>query len=430
MKRYGLRLAAALLLLGPVFLTSCKRDTVDPAYQGDPYFTVEGDKAAGFTADLAGNTDSPEVYIIRSNRDWAVTARDAYDWIKVYPAEGKLDGTFKVYVTENLSFEARTAYFAYVVDGEEQPTLMTVNQPANVPSLSIADEYKISKDGGDFTIPVAATVPFDFEYPEATWFRVTAVGKKSITINVDKASAPRKGDLTIVGTGDYSNLRATIEVAQGSNLLDLPVYWAFSTELSAGYKDYFTDADHNALPANTGEGALSFYFLNKSLDVDAKELYYVGGTGHPFVSGVFPNDYWEFKIPAPDLPAGTKIRFTGLARPSATGQKFWRMDISDGLNKDSTYIFRSVPELKDTTVGGVQIKYTHEMKPAENITIDETFELKNAVKDGFFIMRFVCAGNWQASGEGALGAPNGGTHRWAGTPTDSPKFEVVFNPND
>jgi hypothetical protein len=430
MRKCGLCLTASMLLLSSAILTSCKDNgiTVDPTIKD--YFTVEDNKVAGFTAPLAGNTDSPEVYIVRSNASWVITPQGDYDWIKVYPSEGNLDGTFKVYVDENLTFEERTAYFAYVVDGIEQPTLMTVTQPANVPALSVADEYKCSKDGGEFKIPVTVTIPFDFEYPEATWFRVTAVGSSYVTIDVDPASAPRKGTLTLVGTGTYSDMSASIVIIQGSNLLDLPVYWAFSADLMADYKGTFTDDDNNALPANTGEGYISFHFVNSSLDTDGKEMRYVGSTGHPYVTGVFPGDYWEFKIPAPNLPQGTKIRFTGLTRPSATGQKFWRMEISDGINADSTYKFRDVPELKDTTLNGTDVQYTHEMLNASNIQIDETFELQNSVTDGYFIMRFICAANWQANGNGALSVPNGGTHRWAGTETDAPKFEVVYNPNE
>ena len=108
------------------------------------------------------------------------------------------------------------------------------------------------------------------------------------------------------------------------------------------------------------------------------------------------------------------------------------MEISDGMNSDSTYIFRDVPVLKDTTINGTKVEYTHEMLSGVDITVDETFELKNSVTDGYFILRFICAANWQASGAGPLAQPNGGTHRWSGAyeSETSPKFEVTYNPNE
>ena len=429
-------LIALAVALSAVVLTSCK-DTTDHRYDGDPTFTIENDKQAGFAAPLAGNEDKPEVFTVRSNRDWVITPQAAYDWIKVYPAEGKLDGQFKVYVEKNLTFTARTAYFAYVVDGEEQPTLLTVTQPANVPMLSASDEVKISKDGGTVKIPVTATVDFDFKYPEESWFRVTSIGSNFVTITVDPANAPRKGTLKLVGKGEYATLSHSIRITQGSNLLDLPVSWAFSASLMADYASTFSSSaslatEANALPAFSGEGYLSFYFLNPSLDVNKARTRVIGSTGQPYVTGVWPDDYWEFKIPAPNLPKGTKIHFTGKTRPSATGQKFWRMEISDGMNSDSTYIFRDVPVLKDTTINGTKVEYTHEMLSGVDITVDETFELKNSVTDGYFILRFICAANWQASGAGPLAQPNGGTHRWSGAyeSETSPKFEVTYNPNE
>ena len=427
---------ALAIALSAVVLTSCK-DTTDHRYDGDPAFTIEKDKQAGFTAPLAGNEDSPEVFTVRSNRDWVVKAQATYDWIKVYPAEGKLDGIFKVYVAKNLTFVERKAYFAYVVDGEEQPTLLTVIQPANVPMLSASDEIKCTKDGGIVKIPVTSTVDFDFKYPVESWFRVTSIGSTFVTIAVDPATAPRKGTLTLVGKGDYSNLVWSIKIIQGSNLLDLPVSWAFSASLMSDYSSTFSSsassaAVANSLPAFSGEGYISFYFVDESVDVNKARTRVVGSTGQPYVTGVWPGDYWEFKIPAPNLPKGTKVRFTGKTRPSATGQKFWRMQISDGMNADSTYKFRDVPALKDTTLNGTKVQYTHEMLSAVDITVDETFELQNTVTDGFFIMRFICAGNWQAGGSGALSAPNGGTHRWSGAyeSDTSPKFEVTYNPNE
>ena len=428
--------AALAIALSAVLLTSCQ-DKTDHRYDGDPAFTIENNKQAGFTAPLAGNEDKPEVFIVRSNRDWVITPQDSYDWVKVYPAEGKLDGQFKVYVSSNLTFKARTAYFSYVVGGEEQPTLLTVTQPANVPMLSASDEVKISKDGGTVKIPVTSTVDFDFEYPAESWFRVASIGSNFVTITVDKASAPRKGYLKLVGKGDYSNLNWTIKVVQGSNLLDLPVSWAFSASLMADYSSTFLSSaslatEANALPAFSGEGYLSFYFVDASVDINKARTRMVGSTGQPYVTGVWPGDYWEFKIPAPNLPKGTKIHFTGKTRPSATGQKFWRMQISDGMNADSTYKFRDVPVLKDTTLNGTKVEYTHEMLSAVDITVDETFELQNSVTDGYFILRFICAANWQASGSGPLAQPNGGTHRWSGAyeSDTSPKFEVTYNPNE
>ena len=179
--------------------------------------------------------------------------------------------------------------------------------------------------------------------------------------------------------------------------------------------------------SNVTEGGLIQYFQIDKTQIDTlgKAARTVGGTGHPFVSGAWPGDYWLFTLgenDRPEYPAGTKLHITFLTRVSATGQKYWMLEYWDGAE------WKPAAEVKDGSVGegdAVQ-NFQYNFEPTKNTSnskVDVTWTLASATKTPMF--RYMCMANWQYNGNGALEAPNGGTCRIAGADGTSPIFEVV-----
>lgn len=213
--------------------------------------------------------------------------------------------------------------------------------------------------------------------------------------------------------------------------LDVPAEWAFSAELMSAYTDQFVT--NNAFKSNiSGNGTIGFVFQDGVADPDAKRVKVIGGTGHPYVTGVWPGDYWLFSVPVTNFRAGTKVNITFITRPSGTGHRFWTLEYLDGSE------WKPAGELKTLAVEGVgEVKYTHDMNDLNNgdsnHKVDVTVTFAKSIADGKVQFRFVCAANWQNNNSGALEKPNGGTHRIAGAPADaaagtantSPKIMVV-----
>ena len=148
--------------------------------------------------------------------------------------------------------------------------------------------------------------------------------------------------------------------------------------------------------------------------------YRVGSTGHPFVTGVWPGDYWLFTATdGKEYPAGTKLHISFLTRVSGTGQKYWTLEYWDGE------AWQPTDELQTETETGKSVQYNF-IEQKSNVTVDKTFTLAKACTQMQF--RMVCMANWTA-GNKELTSPNGGTCRLASDASDldgtSPVFEVV-----
>lgn len=186
---------------------------------------------------------------------------------------------------------------------------------------------------------------------------------------------------------------------------------------TAGDNGMYVDANGKSV----GGGRITFEQVDKSSysgTTDPK--YIVGGTGHPYVTGVWPGDAWVFTATdGNEYPAGTKLHIKYLTRCSGTGQKYWKLEYWDG---DS---WQPTDELKTETESGKSVQYNFE-ESKSNVTVDKTFTLSKACT----VMRFrmVCVVNWTL-GKKVLDAPNGGTCRLAADAADidgtSPVFEVV-----
>ena len=209
--------------------------------------------------------------------------------------------------------------------------------------------------------------------------------------------------------------------------------WVFTADAMAdaatGYAATFTGADKEAgdggqyVNANVaGNGKISYVQIDKTtLDADGKAARTVGSTGHPYVTGIWPGDYWLFE--ATDgyaYPAGTSVSISYITRTSKTGHKYWRLEYIDGTEWKA-----AMPTTK-YTLNGEEIEYNIAMENdgKTNVAVNTTVTLSAATKDIKF--RMVCAGNGQSSDEAAIAAPNGGTCRIAGDDTGtSPVIKVL-----
>lgn len=191
-----------------------------------------------------------------------------------------------------------------------------------------------------------------------------------------------------------------------SSLEGFPVQWTIGIGNTAD-KINFTETFPNQgyIDAVEGGGRITYVSLDSKQDPNNKFTRVVGSGGDPYVTGAWPGDYWEFKSDSP-VSAGTILRISFEAATSATGHKFWRLEYRDG----EEWIVPSSLK-KETDEPGETIVYTHIMKPSSSdpVQVAATVKYNNTTDAAHF--RFVCAANWQSSGNGKLDAPNGGTMR-------------------
>lgn len=154
---------------------------------------------------------------------------------------------------------------------------------------------------------------------------------------------------------------------------------------TAGDNGMYVEANGKSV----GSGRITFVQVDKTsfpVASDPNPKYYVGGTGHPYVTGVWPEDAWVFTATdGNEYPAGTKLHIKYLTRCSGTGQKYWRLEYWDGE------AWQPTDELKIETESGTSAKYNFE-ESKNNVSVDKTFVLAKACTEMQF--RMVCVANW------------------------------------
>lgn len=293
--------------------------------------------------------------------------------------------------------------------------------------------------------PISVTLKSNWDWSiveEAdAWYSVSpAAGEAdqeyTLTITpTDNTGDMRYGLVTIrtvevLGQSGIFEITISQETGSGSSApmtgLDKPVEWFFN---GASGTDYTTPTkqfvEDNSLRAVSGVGYLSFThtYVDGQGNPDPDCERFIGGTGQPYVTGVWPGDYWLFRVPVKNFKAGTNVRFSGVSRISGTGQKYWRLEYLDGTT------WKAASELKTTTFNSEEVSYTHILPTSTpNLEVSATVSFKRAIPDGEVQFRFICAANC-TGGNLALENPNGGTCRWASSVDtgykDSPRIEVV-----
>ena len=212
----------------------------------------------------------------------------------------------------------------------------------------------------------------------------------------------------------------------------LNVQWLFTADAMTAYADNFGTtagvADKAAgdggmfVQANVaGEGKISYVQVDKTeLDVDGKATRITGGTGHPYVTGIWPGDYWLFEATdGTEYAAGTAVNISYITRTSKTGHKYWRLEYLDGEE------WKPAMETTAYTLNEQEFTYNIAMfdDGKTNVEVNATVTLSVATKDVKF--RMLCVANGQSSNEAYVAAPNGGTCRIAGDEATSPVIKVV-----
>lgn len=216
--------------------------------------------------------------------------------------------------------------------------------------------------------------------------------------------------------------------------------WRFTATTMTAYQDFFggtagklDKAEGNGgcyVPSNVeGNGKIEYYQIDKTdIDNNGKASRIIGGTGHPYVTGAWPGDYWQFSATDNyEYPAGTNLHIKFLTRVSATGHKFWMLEYFDGNDWKPADEYPVLTE----TESGTNASYNFiETTSTSNIAVECNWTLAAPCREPKFRMR--CVANWQANGSGALAAPNGGTCRIADNGDDGedagPVFEVTNAP--
>ena len=214
--------------------------------------------------------------------------------------------------------------------------------------------------------------------------------------------------------------------------------WRFTATTMTKYQDLFggtagkLDATEGFgglyVPSNVeGNGKIEYWQIDKTgIDTNNKAYRIVGGTGHPYVTGAWPGDYWQFSATDNyEYPAGTNLHIKFLTRVSATGQRYWMLEYFDGKDWKPAEEY----PISTETESGTNASYNF-IEPTANVAVECNWTLAAPCREPKFRMR--CVANAQANDKGPLAAPNGGTCRIADNGDDGedagPVFEVTNAP--
>jgi hypothetical protein len=284
----------------------------------------------------------------------------------------------------------------------------------------------------------------------ADWFEFTpssgnANDQSTVTVKAKSANQTgllRKAKITLT-TGLTTK---EIEVIQGSvgggstepdvptepEVTDLYAEWLFSANAQNTYANTFggyleTSATFRKdqgdgglyVPSSKGNGTIKYVQIDKTaIDVNNKVSSFVGESGHPVVTGVWPGDYWLFEATDDkEYPAGTQLSIHFETRISGTGQMYWMLEYWDGE------AWKPSAMVQTASIGENSVEYNFmpSTKSTANSIVDFTWTLAKPCKIMQF--RYRCMANWNK--DGALAAPNGGTCRIAGAAGTSPVLRVV-----
>ena len=194
--------------------------------------------------------------------------------------------------------------------------------------------------------------------------------------------------------------------------------WDLSSAGMTSYADTWGGVDPGTYDKNAGDGGkyitanaagsgkLTYVQIDKNeIDVNGKARRVCGGTGEPYVEGQWVGDSWNLTATA-NIPANSMIGASFYSRASGTGMKYWLVEYLDG----DTW----KPALPTQTVEIDGQTYTYNVNHNNTTEFHIQFAVTTTTAMSEFKIRETCVANAQASGKGALAAPNGGTIRIKG----------------
>jgi len=223
-----------LLLFVVGVFSSCKEEAADT---GEPYFTfknaAETETPTEFSVDYLGNsTGTGEQYVIRSNKSWKIVPATENDWVRFFPSEGDKDGIVRLLVQENPTFEPRQMQFTYVVDGEDEPVVFTVNQAKAIPYIttSAPTGKSIDQSAQELSVTIKSNVEYTYTL-ESNWLTLISTSKKGLTrtlnfkATVNVSEDERTTDVAITSV-THPELNTTLSVIQdGVSILNEKFAW-------------------------------------------------------------------------------------------------------------------------------------------------------------------------------------------------------------
>ena len=167
------------------------------------------DMAANFEA-----TGSLEKTVsVTSNADWTVTCPDA--WVTVSPASGTGNGSFKITVAENKTFDTRSS--TVTVKAGDKSSSVKVSQLAMVPSILVSPTTaEVEAAGGTVSVDVTSNGPWTVSIPSgAGWATADAAsgeGSKKVTFTIAPNTdfEARSVDVTFA----VQDKKATVKISQ------------------------------------------------------------------------------------------------------------------------------------------------------------------------------------------------------------------------
>ena len=176
------------------------------------------DMAANFEA-----TGSLEKTIsVTSNADWTVTCPDA--WVTVSPASGTGNGSFKITVAENKTFDTRSS--TVTVKAGDKSSSVKVSQLAMVPSILVSPTTaEVEAAGGTVSVDVTSNGPWTVSVPSgAGWVTPDAAsgeGSKKVTFTIAPNTdfEARSVDVTFA----VQDKQATVKISQKASAPTLEV---------------------------------------------------------------------------------------------------------------------------------------------------------------------------------------------------------------
>ena len=167
------------------------------------------DMAANFEA-----TGSLEKTVsVTSNADWTVSCPDA--WVTVSPASGSGNGSFKITVAENKTFETRSS--TVTVKAGDKSSSVKVSQLAMVPSILVSPTTaEVEAAGGTVSVDVTSNGPWTVSVPSgASWVTPDAAsgeGSKKVTFTIAPNTdfEARSVDVTFA----VQDKQATVKISQ------------------------------------------------------------------------------------------------------------------------------------------------------------------------------------------------------------------------
>lgn len=221
MKSY-INIGWAAVIIASCAVSSCK-DEKDEITGPASFLIEEFDKyEIAFTGMDNTTFSNGDQLTVRATGTWTFVPvdEDASAWMQIFPMEGKDDGFIRIFAEENTSAYKRSAQFRLLLNGVEQPEILTFTQGNCKPFLNVSSKMlTFKRAGGELSVTVNANIEWEcsVEGTNAASFKCSA---PSGTLAVVEAVGPNTSGteldatLVITGKGEYSDMRQEISLLQ------------------------------------------------------------------------------------------------------------------------------------------------------------------------------------------------------------------------